>query len=241
MYTQSGSAFVYILIAIALLAALTVTTMQPSSQQSQTQNATQLVSELNSQIGFIQSAVQECVITYPGGDSGVNTGDDSNDISPTWGANSPYPVNPDAGRFSAAPPPADRGPAGNRNVKNLRCPGNPGDNPDHADIFGGSSGRFLPPKPDIFEEGWKWYNGKDGVFFWIETDKSDPFITTAFEKLNGQMAECQVDWDTNLSMPDDDAGDSGSVNVPECSSDHDCLRYWMVIDDTAPSHSESCP
>lgn len=229
MRNQAGSAFVYILIAIALLAALTVSVTQPSSQQAQIQNASQLVSELNSQIGFIQSAVQECVITYPGGDSGVNTGDDSQDTSSTWGANSPYPINPNAAYLTSDDD--------NRKVKNLRCPGNPGDDPDHADIFGGSSGRFLPPPPDIFKDGWKWYNGDEGVFFWIGTTKTDPFIETAFKKLNNQFSDCQIDWGSGLTMPGDDSASS----PPQCGGSEKCLRYWMIIDDSAPSHSESCP
>ena len=233
MHTQSGSAFVYILIAIALLAALTVTTMQSSSQSSQTQNATKVVSQLNSQIGFIQSAVQECVISHPGGAAGYNTGDNSNNGSGTWGANAPYPVNPNAAPLMSNDT--------DRKVKNIRCPGDhpSSDSNDHADIFGGSSGRFLPPAPDLFKD-WKWYNGKEGVFFWIATEKSDPFIETAFDKLNEKMADCQVDWNTNLGMPADDDGDDAAVSTPDCTTDEKCLRYWMVINSSgSPVHKET--
>jgi type II secretory pathway component PulK len=51
--SSRGSALIYVLIAVALLAALTVSMMEPSSQQAQSQNATNLGAELESQIGFI--------------------------------------------------------------------------------------------------------------------------------------------------------------------------------------------
>ncbi|HRC26074.1 MAG TPA: hypothetical protein PKX87_01435, partial [Alphaproteobacteria bacterium] len=65
---QKGSALVYILIAIALLAALTVTFMEPSSQQTTSQNAYKLASDIKAQADFITSSVQECVLSWRGGD-----------------------------------------------------------------------------------------------------------------------------------------------------------------------------
>ena len=71
---ERGSALIYILIAIALLAALTVSFMQPSSQQGQSQGSFKLISELQSQVEFIRTSVQECILAHPGGDIGIENG-----------------------------------------------------------------------------------------------------------------------------------------------------------------------
>src|SRR5688572_18111001 len=136
---EKGSALVYILIAIALLAALTATFMDSSSQQTSSQNTFNTVTNLNSQISFITSAVQECVLSYPQGDNALaNT------------TNVPFPINPTSTYLS--------GPAANNNVANVRCPGNPGNSNVHSVIFGGSSGKFMPPPPNLFN-AWNYYNG----------------------------------------------------------------------------------
>ena len=96
--SQSGSALIYILIAVALLAALTVSLMEPSDQQAQSQNTANLVTSIDSQINFITSAIQECVLSYPDQDS---------ELSTTQQKNAPYPINPKDPYFtaqSATPP-----------------------------------------------------------------------------------------------------------------------------------------
>src|SRR5688572_8224892 len=82
-HAERGSALVYILIAIALLAALTVTFMEPSSEQTTSQNTFETVAELNSQVNFIRSGIQECALTYPIGETTL-----------TGTTNIPYPINP---------------------------------------------------------------------------------------------------------------------------------------------------
>ena len=212
---ESGSALVYILIAIALLAALTVAFMNPSSNQTSSQNTFRTVSELQSQIDFVRSAVQECILIYSGGDIGItNTaaGDDP-------GASKFYPIKPNSAYFAAA--------AANRNVESLRCPGNPGDDPNHISIFGGSSGKFMPPSPNLFGD-WQWYNGADGVFFWIETSATDAYIDTVLEKINESYGVCEVDTvdaSGGAQSMDEDA-------TVSCTAGSKCLRVWMVADRT---------
>ena len=178
---ESGSALVYILIAIALLAALTVSFMEPSSQQTQSQNTFKVTSELDSQASFIRSSIQECVLTYPGGDDNA---------IPTPQDNHPYPLMPDETFYNTQCGAGET--AANNNVQHLRCAGNPGDDPCHVDIFGGLSGKFLPPAPDLFGS-WQYYNGDDGVFFYIATDKTDPYLDSVLEKLDSGYSLCEAD------------------------------------------------
>lgn len=230
---EQGSALIYILIAIALLAALTVSFMQPSGNQTQTNNAFKTVSELQSQVDFIRAAVHECVLSYPAGDATVdNTGAGSTDV----GANRRYPLRPDSDHFGSA----TVGPtAGSRLVRDIRCPGNPGDRPgetmaspgnaiNHENIFGGGTGKFLAPPPALFGE-WQWYNGEDGIFFWVETANSDAFIQSAFDKLEESFSRCEADQINSTSGAKALDGAS-SVSCPLGSR---CFRVWMVMDNVS--------
>ncbi|PJF20463.1 MAG: hypothetical protein CUN56_16050, partial [Phototrophicales bacterium] len=124
------------------------------------------------------SAIQECVLTYPSGDTGL-----------IGTSNVPYPINPSSAYFTPAP---KSGAAANDQVRNIMCPGNPGNSNDHAPIFGGTSGKFFPPAVNLFGE-WEYYSGVDGVFFYTSTDKTDAFLQTALVKLDDQYSECEAD------------------------------------------------
>lgn len=234
--TEHGSALVYILIAIALLAALTISFMQPSSQQGQSQGSFKLVSELHSQADFIRSAVQECVLEYPGGDIHIQNGGGQEDE----GADRRYPIKPNSLYYSSG---ATLGPAANRDVENIRCPGNPGDDVNHVKIFGGSSGKFMPPPPALFGN-WQWYNGVDGVFFWIASDKSDAYIKTALIKLDSEFATCESDVIDNSGGGTDKDMDSDTPDQAVCPAGDRCFRVWMVTQPASavfPDESATCP
>lgn len=220
-YTEKGSALVYILIAIALLAALTVSFMEPSSQQTSSQSGFRALTAVKSQADTIRSAIQECILIYPNGDTTITES----------GYNAPFPLSPDsthlptAGGFRAA----------NKNVSNIRCPGrNPG-NPNeaqHARIFSGK--KFLPPPPSLFQD-WQYFNGADGVFFWTQTNKSDSFLQTSLEKLNAQYSTCEADIiDATAAAEDLDA--AGSIT---CPSGNTCFRVWLIVNSGASNHAEN--
>ncbi len=231
--TERGSALVYILIAIALLAAITIAFMDPSSQQTQSQGTFRTVSDITSQADFIRSAVQECILLHPGGDATIdNTGAGTDP-----GADKRYPLPPNSTHLTS--------PDANRQVRNIRCPGNPGDDPNHTDIFAAGGGKFLPPAPPLFGE-WQWYNGEDGVFFWIATDKSDAYLQSALDKLNEAFAPCEADKITtsgsNVALDND-----GTVTCPSGST---CFRVWMIVDNETtvdaveslyPDEGATCP
>lgn len=233
---ERGGALVYILIAIALLAALTVSFMEPSSQQTQSQNTYNLTSELASQADFIRSAIQECAVLYPGGDA------DTLPPNPVFQHNNPFPLDPRA-TYLTTPVAAGDAPL----VRDIRCPGNPGDgNPNHQAIFSGKSGKFLPPPPGMFDE-WEWYNGPDGVFFWTKTTNTDAYINTALTKLNEQFGDCEADLIHTAGTPFNMDG-AGDV---ECPANAYCFRVWMITDDEivgdveesvfSPAEAASCP
>lgn len=176
-----GSALVYILIAIALLAALTVTFMQPSGQQTTSQSAFRTTADLEAQANQIRAVIQKCVLSFPQGDNNI----------PDPGVRKNYPIDPDSAYYNGASP----GRSGDQRVKNIRCPGNNPGSPnekDHALLFSASTGDFLPPKPDLFDD-WEYYNGDGGIFFWTKTNKTDPFIAAALEKLDDKYSECEAD------------------------------------------------
>lgn len=232
---EKGSALVYILIAIALLAALTVTFMEPSSQQTSTQNTFKTLAEVESQANVIRATLQECVLSYPKGDRCIK------DAVPLAGycvpaagtdpgARRNYPINPDSNFYTSATP----GKSGDREVRSLRCPGNnPGDNANHADhelIFTGAEGKFLPPPPELFGE-WQYYNGADGIFFWTATSKTDAFLLTALTKLDEKFAECEADVVDTSDAPAG-AKNLDSGNTLQCPANNVCFRVWMIMNNT---------
>jgi len=221
---QSGSALVYILIAIALLAALTYSFMGSSSQQTSSQNTFKSLSSLQGQVDVIRSAIQECILLYPNGDNAITDA----------GADKKFPINPDSTYYATATP----GRSGDRLVKNIRCPGHPttGNAYDHALLFSGTSGKFLPPPPDLFLD-WQFYNGTDGVFYWIRTDKSDAYLTAALQKLDEKFSTCEADViDASAAAVDLDSGPD-----VECPVGNTCFRVWMKANATAVHQDAGCP
>ncbi len=227
--TEHGSALVYILIAIALLAALTVTFMEPSSQQTSSQNSFKTVTAIKSQIDSIRTAIQECVLSYPQGDNSIDNGGAGTDP----GARKYYPIKPNSTHFSSA----TIGPTAGRLVQDIRCPGNPGSGDEnHVKIFGGVSGKFLPPPPALFDD-WEYYNGTDGIFIWTKTNKTDAFVDTAMQKLDDQMAECEADIvDASSSAIDLDSDSPAEV---QCPSGYMCFRVRLTVSSSAEYNGDT--
>ena len=232
--SEKGSALVYILIAIALLAALTVSFMEPSSQQTSSQNTFKTVAAIQGQIDSIRAAIQECVLLFPNGDGCIE--DDTpayctTTDTDTPGADQRYPLDPDSLHYANATP----GRSGDSLVRNMRCPGdNGGQNADHDNhelIFSGAAGKFLGPAPDLFDD-WQIYNATDGVFYWTETDKTDAFVASALAKLDEKFSECEADVIDTSDAPAG-AKDLDSGSTISCPANHLCFRVWMLQNGTA--------
>ena len=201
---ETGSALVYILIAIALLAALTVSFLGSDTQQSRSQNAFRLATTIENQILFIDSAIQECILTYPRGDASVNS------VTTTdAGYVAPYPLTPSSTHFTAS----TLGPASAARAEFIRCPGNPGgDQNNHEPIFGGSSGKFLPPPPELFDNV-IFVNAGSTVVIGFSSTRTDPYIFEAFERVDERFSDCEVA-----------IGVSGGIST---------LTYYVVGEDPA--------
>ena len=215
MTNERGGALIYILIAIALLAALTASFVEPSSQQSRAQNSFKLAAEISSQVQVIRSSVQNCILLYPAGDSTINDG-----TTTDTGYHAPYPLNPDSTHLPTTP--AFR--AADRKAMSMRCPGQnggPGSEDEHAAMFGASSGTFLPAIPSLFED-WVYFNGSgtidgdavDGVYFMVSTTRSDPYLGEALQKVEGKLSSCEADYIVG-------DGTNG------CALNSKCLRVWV--------------
>jgi len=222
--SERGSALVYILIAIALLAALTVSFMEPSSQQTSSQSGFRALTTVKSQADTIRSAVQECILIYPNGDSTINKGPIT-DV----GYNRPFPLNPNSTHL----PTVGGYRAANLNLANIRCPGkNNGDANQHSKIFSGQ--KFMPPPPSLFQD-WQYYNGADGVFFWTQTNKTDSFLQTSMEKLDAQYGVCEADIiDASGASVHLDA-----ANTISCAAGSKCFRIWFIVNSGASEHQDS--
>jgi len=211
--SQRGGALIYILIAIALLAALTSTFLDGGGQSARTQNAFKTATVLNSQARVIRSAIQDCVLRFPEGDSAITE----------TGYIDPYPLNPTS--EDAVYTAFDNGDPGTYVVSDLRCPGSSFDQ-----LFSGTGefSSYLPSPPDLME-AWTYFNGNiaasagapnyneafNGVYFQIQSDKSDPFIGEAFQKVDELMSACEVDHQVGT-------GTNG------CENGHQCLRFWII-------------
>ncbi|MFA5593496.1 MAG: hypothetical protein WC989_09320 [Micavibrio sp.] len=185
-YDRRGSALIYILVLIALLAMLTSTLMDTSSSRSSAASVHNTVSEISSQIEFIRSAIQECVLAYSGGDAGMPSAPVGGPAGRGQYPVRPYPLVPH-NTYLATPRAA--GPT----VSDLRCPGNPGNSNNHAKIFSGVAGKFLPPPPSLFSP-WLYYNNVDGVFFMTRTDKPDAFLDSALQRLDEHYSRCEFSY-----------------------------------------------
>lgn len=212
MNTQRGSALIYILIAIALMGALTVTFMNSDSQQARTQNSFQLATTIQSQIQYIRSAIEGCVLTYPKGDNTVASGTDPDYVAP-------YPVNPASSHFSGS----TLGAESDNAVSGIRCPGN-GTGNDHAPIFQGNTGWSLPPTPPLMDP-WLYFNGSktvdstdyEGVYILLSSDRTDPFISEAFDRVDAKFSECEVQ-----------VLDGTDAECAALGTGYQCLRYWII-------------
>lgn len=226
--SQKGSALIYILIAIALLAALTATFMDSSSGQRTTAQETfNIVTQLNSQANFIRSAIQECVLTYPNGDTTMPADPVGNTaVYPVR----PYPLQPNNDYLAS--------PTVKTLAKDIRCPGNPGNSNNHAKIFGSNTGKLFPPSPKFFGD-WRYFNSKDGVSLFIGSDTSDAFIGTALQKLDAQFTPCEAQYIDAASAAVNVVSDQPGMI---CGLGVKCILIHLVTTPTTLYPGEtSCP
>lgn len=203
---ERGSVLIYILIAIALLGALTIAFVEPSGQNTRSQNAYRVAQEIKSQAEFYRAAIQDCILTYPAGDTAGTP--------PLYaGYNAPYPVTPSSTYL----------PVGLRDASekasSIRCPGNPGDSNNHSAIFGGNTGRFAPVTPSLFSD-WKYANTSDGVYLVARTDKTDGYLQDGLQKADAMYSACEATYISGNTAP--------------CATGFYCLQVWIIRHTACP-------
>lgn len=223
--SQRGGALIYILIAIALLAALTGTFLNSGGQGTRTQNTFKLATELNSQSRVIRSGIQDCILRYPEGDDAIAEA----------GYIDPYPLRPSSTDPAYEDDTNTAYTVANNNVSEIRCPG-----ADYTKVFGESLSGFLPPTPSLMDP-WVYHNittasysgiPMEGVFFEIRSNKSDPFIAEAMAKVDTLYSACEVDYQAS--------GDGANG----CVDGYQCLRFWIIRRSGGPTADGSpnpCP
>lgn len=204
---ERGSALVYILVAIALLAGLTMVFTDSSNQNLNAQKSMNLAIELKGQIDFIRSSIQECVLSYPNGDPAHP------------GNNPPFPINPQDGYLAS--------PAAGSWIQEVRCPGNPGNSNNHAKIFGPQTGKFAPKVPNGFNQWW-YTSSADGVFIDLSTPSNEAYIKTALTRLDDMFEECEAD-----SINAKSGTQIISTDGEWCAGGDHCFRVWLTIKPTA--------
>lgn len=228
---ENGSALVYILLAIAVLGVLTATFMDSSSQQVSSQKSVDVTTDLKTQIEYIRSAIQECVLSYPKGDRTMPA---TNPVGGPSGHGQypvrPYPLRPSNNYLAGTLPSGSV-------VPDIRCPGNPGDNNNHVKIF--TAAKPFPAQSPYFGP-WYYYNDIDGVFFMTQTTKTDAFLGAALQKLDNQFSKCESQYidATGGTVQTTSNGATGY----QCAAGYRCIVIRMVTTGTTIYPGETgCP
>ena len=201
MINENGSVIFYIFLAIGLLAMLTFSVVDSSRTNTSAQQSYRIAEDLYAQASNIQSAIMECVYTYPDGGGDL---DGDTDIDSADNPNIPYPLEADSGNNPAANGTTDK------EVRYIQCPGAPSGEEFIYDGVG-TKGRFLPPPKYGFSE-WNYYNDADGVRIVAVGSNNDRASARAVEAVADRYEDCQADVDTGGS----------------CTGGDLCLTIWMI-------------
>ena len=185
---EAGNVLLYVLIAVALLAALTFAFARGNRDNLSQQKGVSMAEDLFVQANMIRAAVQQCVLEYPkGGGDIAPAGAPDGVIDASDNPNNPYPLAPSDALNPFAP--AGIAAAADDRAKYLTCVGA---SAAEARMFEGSSnqGRFLPPIPAGFSE---WVYKNDGTGVYIQTAGSnDGAAKKALDLLERKFDSCQV-------------------------------------------------
>lgn len=201
---QTGSAIIYVLMAIGLLAALTFAITSDNVGSTTNQSGARMAEDLYSQINLIKSTIVECTMVYPAAGRDY---DADGDIDQIDHPNMPYPLTP----MHANNPYDDT--FTTDQVRNLTCTGAP--NAAAAAMFSGIGvkGRFLPPMTNGFTD-WLYVSDTDGVRIETTYDASGE-AAEAVKRIRKRMAPCETD-----------------LNFDSCGAR--CLTVWVMRLDDCP-------
>lgn len=129
---SDGNVLFYILVGVALFAALTATLTSGGGETATATASMRVTEDIRTQAQSIRSAILECQLVYSG---------------------APFPHANDPSRPAAI----------DIEARNITCdPNNSWASGDEVDLFGGTSGRFLPEQPRPFQD-WRFQISADPV------------------------------------------------------------------------------
>lgn len=211
---EQGNVILYMLAALALLG-LVVASLSSGSDRSQSAaEIDRLENKLWSEIATVESAITECVLTYP------RLPDESGPASSN--PNKPYPLSADLNHPETGSP-----------LATIKCPGAP---LSRQTIFDQPQHRldFFINTPAISA---KYYNTEsEGVMIKIIWDRlvagiSNSAFYEAATRLDKRFSQCKAEVrSTSWPGDDDDCDSSASTKI--------CFLYWIKVN---PGHSNQDP
>jgi len=172
---EKGSVVAYLLMAVALIAALTAALTKGSHESAVTIQVQQHVKFLETDLQTIRSAINECILVYSdpvdiNGDNLINTTDNPN---------APFPLYGDLSSGGLGVP-----------LSEIKCPGN------QQAIFNNKAGKFfsLIGSSDYTID----YNnnGTEGIQIIILRNSASPVWDEAMSQVNAKLSTCSAEIET---------------------------------------------
>lgn len=176
--TERGSIVIYLIIALVLMATLVVFITQGTKKGPQAQQLDETSQYLESDLGVISAAINDCVLTY----SRAVDVDGDGDKDTTDNPNAPFPLYGDL----------SSGGAGD-DIMAIKCPGAPA---SKQIIFDNSPGRNFRLLSGSDYTVTYFTDGTEGVKITISRSSTSDIWLEAIDRLNTKLSTCQAEVDT---------------------------------------------
>jgi hypothetical protein len=164
-HRQRGNVLVYVLIAIFLTGLLIAAMSQGAKKSASSEQLSEMLQYLQLDIKTIQTAIDECVQSYPGATAGVTN------------PNTPFPLYNNLGN----------GGTGDA-VAAIKCPGAPS---SQQIIFNANMGNNFKALADTTTYTTQYFNdGTEGVYIRITRATPEILWTEAISRLNTKYSKC---------------------------------------------------
>ena len=176
--SESGSIIIYLIMALVLMAALVVYMTQGTKKGPQSQQLDEMSQYLESDLKVIDSAINDCVLTY----SRAVDVDNDGDKDATDNPNAPFPLYGTLGSGGAGTA-----------IANIKCPGAP---TAKQVIFNNGPGRNFRLLSGSDYTVTYFTDGTEGVRITISRASASDIWSEAISRLNTKLATCQAEVDS---------------------------------------------